>query len=248
MEKTVLVLIVLVLCIPVIAFAADVTVTSHGKEPEQPFQHLQQQIDDLKTQLKNIKRIAGPPGPAGPQGARGPQGPQGVQGLAGPIGPQGPKGDSGPLGPQGLKGDTGAQGPQGVQGPAGPTGATGATGAQGPSGVANGITTVVHGKAAENGEWLAGENWRSDFQLDLGNMFRYYVLLQTMTDANSKPPQCVVNLSTPVSSLMGQWSGVFVDPYWDSDYNAWVFLLDISYYTPNQSHSYRSAFDFICVQ
>jgi hypothetical protein len=58
MKKIVLALMVLVLCISVNAFAANGT----------PFQELQRQIDQLKTQLQNIQLTPGPPGPAGPAG------------------------------------------------------------------------------------------------------------------------------------------------------------------------------------
>jgi hypothetical protein len=61
MKKTVLFLIALVLCIPVIAFAAN----------GQPFQDLQSQIDQLKIQLQNIQLTPGPQGPAGPAGPAG---------------------------------------------------------------------------------------------------------------------------------------------------------------------------------
>jgi hypothetical protein len=63
MKKTVVVLIALVLCIPVIAFAADVALTSDGKVPGTPFQTLQSEIDQLNTNLHNIQLTpACPPG------------------------------------------------------------------------------------------------------------------------------------------------------------------------------------------
>ena len=89
MRKRILVLaMVFMISLPVIAFAADVTLTSDGKVPGTPFQALQQQIDQLKTQLQNIQLTPGPPGPtgatgAGIQGIAGVQGIQGIQGLAG---------------------------------------------------------------------------------------------------------------------------------------------------------------------
>lgn len=54
-KKLVLILAVLVLCAPVIAFAAE----------GQPFQALQKQIDQLQQQINNIKLTPGPPGPSG---------------------------------------------------------------------------------------------------------------------------------------------------------------------------------------
>jgi hypothetical protein len=65
MKKTVFFLIFLVLCIPVIAFAADVSLRKAGVVPGTPFQALQQQIDQLKNQLQNIQLTPGPAGPAG---------------------------------------------------------------------------------------------------------------------------------------------------------------------------------------
>jgi hypothetical protein len=67
MKKTVLFLIALVLCFPVMTFAAD----------GQPFQNLQRQIDQLNTQLQNIQLTPGPQGPEGPTGPAGPEGPRG---------------------------------------------------------------------------------------------------------------------------------------------------------------------------
>jgi hypothetical protein len=111
MKKAVLVLMVLVLCIPVVAFGAE----------GQPFQQLQQQIDQLKIQLQNIRLTPGPAGPAGPPG---------------PPGQKGDKGD---------KGDQGIQGIQGIQG------LKGDKGDQGPAGVANGVTHAVHGTVSWDG-------------------------------------------------------------------------------------------------
>jgi hypothetical protein len=104
MKKTVVVLIALVFCIPVITFAADVSLTSDGKVPGTPFQNLQSEINQLNTKLSNIQLT---PGPQGPQG---PTGPTGATGQAGP------KGDPGPAGPAGA---IGAMGPSGPAGPAG---------------------------------------------------------------------------------------------------------------------------------
>ena len=61
MIKTALVLIFIVLFIPVVALGAQ----------GQPFEALQEQIDQLKIELQNIQLTPGPPGPAGPTGATG---------------------------------------------------------------------------------------------------------------------------------------------------------------------------------
>ena len=67
--------------------------TNNGSVPGQPFQALQQQIDDHQNQIDNIQLIPGPPGPQGEQGVQGPQGIQGLQGEQGTQGIQGLKGD-----------------------------------------------------------------------------------------------------------------------------------------------------------
>ncbi len=70
--------------------------------PGRPFQDLQEQIDDLQTQIETIELT---PGPAGAPGQDGQDGAQGEQGAQGPAGSQGPVG---PEGPQGPPGDAGA--------------------------------------------------------------------------------------------------------------------------------------------
>lgn len=79
MKKTMSVIIALVLCIPAISFAAN----------GQPFQTLQDEVNQLTTQLNNIQLTPGPPGAAGPAGPQGPQGPQGATGATGLTGPVG---------------------------------------------------------------------------------------------------------------------------------------------------------------
>jgi hypothetical protein len=85
----------------------------------QPFQVLQQEIDQLTLQLHNVQVT---PGPQGVPRLTGPAGP------AGAIGPVGPQGQSGATGAQGIKGDTGATGAQGIQGLKGNTGTAGPSG------------------------------------------------------------------------------------------------------------------------
>jgi hypothetical protein len=75
-RKIVLVLLALILWVPAIAYSAE----------GQPFQALQQQIDDLKQQFQNIQLTPGPQGPAGPEG---PAGPTGATGPAAPPPPNG---------------------------------------------------------------------------------------------------------------------------------------------------------------
>lgn len=58
-----------------------------NKPQGQPFQNLQQQIDELKAQLSAIQLIPGPPGPPGPQGPPGQPGKPGADGAVGPPGP-----------------------------------------------------------------------------------------------------------------------------------------------------------------
>jgi hypothetical protein len=153
MKKTVLIIIVLVLCIPVIALAQQT-----GGLPA-----LRADLDavktDLQNQINNIQLKPGPPGPqglpgpAGLQGPAGPAGPIGPTGAAGPtgatgaIGPAGAKGDMGPAGPAGPIGPTGATGAQGPSGATGPAGLKGDPGSQGPAGVANGIARGLYGIA-----------------------------------------------------------------------------------------------------
>jgi len=71
------------------AFAGD------GKAQGQPFQYLQQQINDLKAQIAAIQSTPGPAGPPGPQGPPGPTGPQGLQGSPGTQGDPGTPGTPG---------------------------------------------------------------------------------------------------------------------------------------------------------
>jgi hypothetical protein len=96
---------------------ADVSLTNDGKVPGQPFEYLQQQIDQLKMDLENIQLTPGPKGDQGdpgPKGDKGDTGEQGPQGLTGPQGPVGPQGATGATGPQG---ETGPQGPPGDSDP-----------------------------------------------------------------------------------------------------------------------------------
>lgn len=85
MKTTVLVLMVLVLCIPVIALAQQTGGLPALQSELQSVQtNLQNQINTLQNQINSIP--AGPPGPAGPAGAAGPTGATGATGPQGPVG------------------------------------------------------------------------------------------------------------------------------------------------------------------
>ena len=77
---------------------------------QQQIMALQQQLDQLKSNLNTIQLTPGQQGPAGPTG------PVGAQGPAGPAGPEGAQGPQGPQGPAGPAGIQGAQGPSGLEG------------------------------------------------------------------------------------------------------------------------------------
>ena len=70
-KKIVFALVALVMLFPIVSSAADVSLTNDGKVPSQPFQNLQQQIDQLNLQLQNIQMTPGPQGPIGPAGPAG---------------------------------------------------------------------------------------------------------------------------------------------------------------------------------
>ena len=82
-------LIVLLLWLPAGASAGYFDYFSKIKHYWKQKKSVQQQIDDLQTQINEIQPI---PGPQGPQGEPGPQGPQGETGPQGPPGPQGEPG------------------------------------------------------------------------------------------------------------------------------------------------------------
>ncbi len=103
-KKIIFALAALVMCFPVISYPADVSLTTDGKVPGLPFQNLQGQIDQVKTELLNIQLA---PGPQGPMGPAGPAGPAGATGATGPQGPQGATGPAGPQGPAGTAGSGG---------------------------------------------------------------------------------------------------------------------------------------------
>jgi hypothetical protein len=179
----------------------------------------------------------------------GPEGPAGPTGSMGPAGPTGATGPQGSPGPQGLTGAVGPQGPIGLIGPAGP---------QGPAGIANGITTVIHGTVNGDGGWIAGDNWWSYSQISFEGFFQYAILLQTMTDPNSPPPQCAVQLRwTPTSDSSLPPLTVMTFVSWagnDTPYQSWQLYVSIAgprtgeRDNPYDQQALRSDFDFICVQ
>ncbi len=80
MKKTVLVIITMILCIPIIAFSADSPTISSGllgtvQQSISGLQtqeaNLQNQINNLQNQINNIQLTPGPQGPAGPAGPQG---------------------------------------------------------------------------------------------------------------------------------------------------------------------------------
>ena len=88
---TLLIIIFLVVCLPMVIYAADVSLTNDGKVPGTPFKSLQDQIDQLIQRLDNIVLT---PGPTGPQGPPGETCETQVIGVTGPPGPEGPPGAS----------------------------------------------------------------------------------------------------------------------------------------------------------
>lgn len=64
--------VVLLLCVPAVAFPADGPSKPTRAANGVPFQILQRQIDQLRQELRNIELTPGPPGPAGPEGPPGP--------------------------------------------------------------------------------------------------------------------------------------------------------------------------------
>ena len=169
MKKTVLILSILVLCFPVIAFYPSIPGPFQIKALQAQERHSLESKDNDKDKddqdshtgdPKGRPGPTGPTGPIGPTGAGGLRGPTGVTGATGATGAMGPTGATGPAGatgatgamgptgatgPAGAIGATGAMGPTGATGAAGATGATGAMGPTGATGVADGITSVVQG-------------------------------------------------------------------------------------------------------
>lgn len=270
MKKTVLILLLL-LCFPVIGYAADVTLTSDGKVPGQPFQVLQQEIDQLNTKLQNIpagpQGPQGPAGPAGPQGPAGPAGATGAIGPVGPAGPQGPKGDKGDQGIQGiqgiqgLKGDKGDPGATGATGATGETGATGATGVQGIPGVANGITTAVHGSFTYDGFVNSGANWTYCGSFEVSPQRTYYLIsLDTLVDRTPTPtcttsmnnsyPHYIYPLLQSINDLFYAPPGSWICGSTNLPYGRWILYVELGVHQTNQypPEHIQQGFNFICVQ
>jgi|WetSurSiteA1Bulk_404760.scaffolds.fasta_scaffold26182_1 hypothetical protein len=173
-------------------------------------------------------------------------------------GPQGAKGDKGEPGLPGLTGAKGDKGEPGLPGLTGAKGDKGDPGERGPAGVANGITTVIHGTVNGDGGWIAGDNWWSYSQISFEGFFQYAILLQTMTDTNSPPPQCAVQLRwTPTSDSSLPPLTVMTFVSWagnDTPYQSWQLYVSIAgprtgeRDNPYDQQALRSDFDFICVQ
>ena len=147
MKKTLLMIIAMVLCTPVIAFSED---RDDRDSLKGPLHTMQKEIDSLQTKLNNLQtKVNNLKLTPSVQGTTGPAGPAGPVGPIGPIGPTGPAGAAGPQGPAGPAGQTGAQGPAGPigpMGPMGPAGPAGPAGPQGASGVAQGVSVMTYGQ------------------------------------------------------------------------------------------------------
>lgn len=74
---------------------------------------------------------------------KGEQGPEGLEGPGGPAGPEGPEGSAGPEGAIGSTGSTGATGPAGPAGPEGAKGSRGSKGSTGPQGTTGPVAQLV---------------------------------------------------------------------------------------------------------
>jgi len=200
MQKTVLILLVLVLCIPVVAFAQQA-----GGLPA-----LQSELQATQTNLQNqINNIQLKPGPTGPQG---PKGDTGATGAVGPTGPAGATGAIGPAGPQGPAGPAGTS-VQGIQGPPGPQGP------QGPAGVANGITMAVHGyedwTGQVSGPGYAPRNYPHVPRTDTsaGDYAPYaFTYCVTFTQPFAATPTCVVTPDQPVGNVSEVAKFIVADP------------------------------------
>jgi hypothetical protein len=245
MIKTALVLIFIVLFIPVVVFGAE----------GQPFKALQEQIDQLKTelqsiqtQLQNIQLTPGPPGATGATGATGAAGHSPVLTW---------------LGDQ-IAIDGSVTGPH-LRGPAGPAGSSPVltwsgdqiavngvvTGPHltGPAGVANGITTVLAGTVDAVGQKVTGGDWAIIYSGDLGNAHTYQLQLTSMT--GPVRPQCIVHVNNPLSIPLPYTHTPSFEYTWTYPVpGAWAFTLQLAYgdYEDWLYHPYTSTFDFICVQ
>lgn len=115
------------------ATAAATALVSPPPDPDQFCSSATQQIDTLNQELDQLRQdiralpaVPGPPGPQGPQGIPGEPGP------IGPVGPPGPRGERGVPGEPGPPGERGPQGLPGEPGPQGPRGEPGSPGERGP--------------------------------------------------------------------------------------------------------------------
>ena len=223
-RKIVLSLALLILCIPIIAFAQ---VKAQGV----PFQDLQNQINNLQQQINNIKLTPGPTGPAGPVGPVGPMGPQGAQGLTGAVGATGATGAPGP---------TGSAGPAGVAGPAGEPGLDGADGWN---------PVVAFGKVGADGARIIGVgDWSSSRSLHAsGNVYTYEISLPFLAGGCGicKAPTCVTTLSEASEARLTSVEGPQMDvttPKWSYKIHTGTGSYENGY-TP-----WDTSFSFVCLQ
>jgi len=219
MKKLALVLAILFLWIPGIAFAEEER--ERSRERGEPFEKHERQIDQLQLQVKQLNQKL-----------------QSIQLTPGPAGPAGPAGPKGDTGPQGLKGDTGAQGPQGLKGDTGP---------QGPAGVANGITTVIHGVVDGVDKTAHGTNWHTVDIDETVSYTQYFVELETMTGP-SPPPTCIITLSESYSSDVGHNTFNEASAYYSQSIGVWRLRLFAAYTKDGETYPYNTTFNFICVQ
>ena len=88
-------------------FAVFLILPTETPAQGRPFDELQNQVDDLQTQIDTVELTPGPQGEQGTQGVQGPTGSPGLNGETGPAGPQGETGLAGPSGPVGPRGPAG---------------------------------------------------------------------------------------------------------------------------------------------
>jgi hypothetical protein len=150
------------------------------------------------------------------------------------------------------KGDKGDKGDQGD------TGATGADGAQGPPGVPNGTTIAAYGQVTDNGDVLSGsDNWSctyKDLPQDPPRVRKFYVLLETLTDA-THPPTCVVSADydtyDQIYYMPFNVTQFKHSPVYDNYYKCWALEIGAAtanYQQPPRKVPSTTGFSFVCVQ
>jgi hypothetical protein len=122
-----------------------------------------------------------------------------------------------------------------------------------------GITHIIHGRSDENGQKLAGENWKPLYNGEADcSFYEYEISLDSMTDPQAPPPHCTVAPSwtilsgTPcpgprydfypigirVATSWGRWGA-----------SNWTLTVQMRWYIEYPiAFPYQTQFDFICVQ